>query len=807
MQRIEDYFTPEMIRFLRTSIEEAEGNEVLFSGKADQNGIVNEIILAARGKEDTVPVIESVIDFGDVLIHNHPNGLLVPSEADLDVAGRLGRHGIGAYIIDNQATRLYVVAEIIKRNKKELLDIDEAAGYLDDGGALSQNVEDYEARPQQIDFLKAVCSSFNKDNITIAEAGTGVGKSFAYLIPAFKWAEKNKERVIISTGTINLQHQLLEKDIPVIQKLLGTKLKAVLVKGRQNYLCLRRFNDRLQEAGLFDNEADFKAIEKWLEVTKTGERSDLTFFPTWELWSDICSESESCLGIKCPYRDKCFVIKSRKEATGASIIVVNHHLLFSDMEARMEDDFNGTSILPNYSRVIFDEAHNLENAATSYFSQSVNKGYILKVMHQIYRRVKDRIFGIYRFWSYYTEQKTKLESIPQQIAVIISRTDDLEKVIQANVLMNDNSPVLDMRSDSINASDIYEAVGNLRNEVNDLFNIITDIHEELSKMPDKEVKNDKRMYETSIVKNKLSGIISMLNDFIANQETCINYIEKGKKYSSLFIAPLSVSETLREIIFNRLSNVVLVSATLSVNKSFEFYATRIGLHDVDRPVARFIFDSPFEYKKNVLLSIPSDLPEPKSADYSQKLSDLIKNVLIISEGKGLVLFTSYSMLKTVYDLVRDDFSNAGITLFKQGDDDNKKLLGNFFINKNSVLFATDSFWEGVDVPGESLSVLIICRLPFKVPSDPVIKARMELIEKNGGNSFLEYSLPEAVIKLRQGFGRLIRRKSDRGVILITDTRILSKYYGKIFFNSLPETRRDITSSDRICLKIEDFLYS
>ena len=807
MQRIEDYFTPEMIRFLRTSIEEAEGNEVLFSGKADQNGIVNEIILAARGKEDTVPVIESVIDFGDVLIHNHPNGLLVPSEADLDVAGRLGRHGIGAYIIDNQATRLYVVAEIIKRNKKELLDIDEAAGYLDDGGALSQNVEDYEARPQQIDFLKAVCSSFNKDNITIAEAGTGVGKSFAYLIPAFKWAEKNKERVIISTGTINLQHQLLEKDIPVIQKLLGTKLKAVLVKGRQNYLCLRRFNDRLQEAGLFDNEADFKAIEKWLEVTKTGERSDLSFFPTWELWSDICSESESCLGIKCPYRDKCFVIKSRKEATGASIIVVNHHLLFSDMEARMEDDFNGTSILPNYSRVIFDEAHNLENAATSYFSQSVNKGYILKVMHQIYRRVKDRIFGIYRFWSYYTEQKTKLESIPQQIAVIISRTDDLEKVIQANVLMNDNSPVLDMRSDSINASDIYEAVGNLRNEVNYLFNIITDIHEELSKMPDKEVKNDKRMYETSIVKNKLSGIISMLNDFIANQETCINYIEKGKKYSSLFIAPLSVSETLREIIFNRLSNVVLVSATLSVNKSFEFYATRIGLHDVDRPVARFIFDSPFEYKKNVLLSIPSDLPEPKSADYSQKLSDLIKNVLIISEGKGLVLFTSYSMLKTVYDLVRDDFSNAGITLFKQGDDDNKKLLGNFFINKNSVLFATDSFWEGVDVPGESLSVLIICRLPFKVPSDPVIKARMELIEKNGGNSFLEYSLPEAVIKLRQGFGRLIRRKSDRGVILITDTRILSKYYGKIFFNSLPETRRDITSSDRICLKIEDFLYS
>ena len=806
MQRIEEYFTPEMIRYMRTSIEEAEGNEVLFSGKANKDGIVDEIILAARGKDDSVPVIESVIDFGDVLIHNHPNGYLRPSDADLDVAGRLGRHGIGAYIIDNQVTSLYVVAEIIRRTKAEPLDIDDTALYLEDGGALSQSVEGYESRPQQIDFLKAVCSSFNKDNITIAEAGTGVGKSFAYLIPAFKWAEQNKERVVISTGTINLQHQLLEKDIPVIQKLLGSKLKAVLVKGRQNYICLRRFNDRAQEASLFDTEDDFKIIEKWLEVTKTGEKSDLPFFPPWELWSDICSESESCLGIKCPYRDRCFVIRSRKEATGASIIVVNHHILFSDMEARMEDDFNGTSILPNYSRVIFDEAHNLENAATSYFSQSVNKGYIIKVLHQIYHRVKERIFGVYRFWSYYTEQKEKLERIPQQIAVILARTDDLEKVIQANVLMNDNSSVLDMRSEAINTADIYEAVANVRNEITDLFNIITDIHDELSKMPDKEVKNDKRMYETSIIKSKLSGIISMLNDFIANQETCINYIEKGKKYSSLFIAPLSVSETLRECIFNRLSNVLLVSATLSVNKSFEFYATRIGLHDVDRPVARFIFDSPFEYKKNVLLSVPSDLPEPKGDDYSRKLSDLIKNVLIISEGKGLVLFTSYSMLKTVYDLVRDDFSNAGITLFKQGDDDNKKLLEHFFINKNSVLFATDSFWEGVDVPGDSLSVLIICRLPFKVPSDPVIKARMELIEKNGGNSFMEYSLPEAVIKLRQGFGRLIRRKSDRGVILITDTRILTKFYGKIFFNSLPETRRDITSADRICLKIEDFLY-
>lgn len=274
----------------------------------------------------------------------------------------------------------------------------------------------------------------------------------------------------------------------------------------------------------------------------------------------------------------------------------------------------------------------------------------------------------------------------------------------------------------------------------------------------------------------------------------------------MMITPISVAETLKNEVFSKLKNIIFVSATLSVFRKFGYFTGRTGLDLMEKKAESFIFDSPFDYRRNVLLTVPDDLPEPGNGEYIHKLSDLIRKVLVSTEGKGLVLFTSYSMLTAVYELVKDDFVNAGITLYKQGDNENKKLLESFRFDCNSVLFATDSFWEGVDSPGETLSVLIICRLPFKVPTDPVVKARMEAIEKNGGNSFMQYSLPEAVIKLRQGFGRLIRSSSDRGIVLITDSRIITKFYGKTFLASLPETRRYFGSSGRIIENIENFLY-
>ncbi|MCQ2604900.1 MAG: hypothetical protein MJ215_07695 [Spirochaetia bacterium] len=655
--------------------------------------------------------------------------------------------------------------------------------------------------------MEAVCNSFNDNNICVAEAGTGVGKSYAYLIPAFLWAERNHERIVISTGTINLQHQLLEKDIPEIKKLLDSKLKAVLVKGRQNYICLRKFNERKNEAELFDDQDEFYTIEKWTQVTETGDRSDLTFMPKRELWSEIASDSETCLGLYCPYREKCFVLRNRKEAAGADILVVNHHLLYSDLYARSQGaSLNGTSILPFYSRVIFDEAHNMESSATSFFSESLTKRGIQAALNRIFRRMRTRTYGLYKFWLQYSQKDSLLEEIPQHIQTVIDDADLLEKIIHANI--PDHTSVVDINTDiNIDRIGILDALAKVKCSLIKIFNDIEEIYDELVRLPEDQVKDSgHQIYETALVKNKINTLIEFCNSFADTSDSYVAWIEK-RKNSVLNITPVSVADILCSTIFEKLTNVVLVSATLSINRNFNYYFRRVGLNLAERPIRSDIFASPFDYKRNVLLSVPTDLPEPNDPHYADVLTDLIRDMILISEGKALVLFTSYNMLNTVYDLVKDDFANAGIVLYRQGDGDNKILLENFKANINSVLFATDSFWEGVDSPGETLSLLILCRLPFKVPSDPVIKARMDLIEKQGGNSFMDYSLPEAVIKLRQGFGRLIRRKSDRGVVLITDSRIVNKFYGKIFLSSLPVTMRNFTVKDRIGEPIESFLYS
>ncbi len=658
--------------------------------------------------------------------------------------------------------------------------------------------ENFEERPQQTEFLKTVCSSFNNDSITISEAGTGVGKSYAYLIPAFMWVISNRERVVISTGTINLQHQLMEKDIPAISRLFDRKVKAVLVKGRQNYVCMRRFHDRMREAELFDRKEDFDAISEWLNVTATGERSDLPFYPTADLWSDICSESEGCLASKCPFFESCFIQKVRREAAGASILVVNHHLLFSDLSVRVEGNDTGTGILPYYSRVIFDEAHNLENSATSFFSGILNRHMLAKTLGQLYRKQGRREYGLIKFLRVFSSKQESVIKIPELIRDILVSADNIEKIFP-------DSGVYGFAPDSAAREKLLEVLAETGRQLNSLFTIVNDIHEELASSKDKEIKEDSRLFETHVVLNKLNSYITFLFEYTRDDDRNIVWLEK-RKISSMMITPISVAETLKNEVFSKLKNIIFVSATLSVFRKFGYFTGRTGLDLMEKKAESFIFDSPFDYRRNVLLTVPDDLPEPGNGEYIHKLSDLIRKVLVSTEGKGLVLFTSYSMLTAVYELVKDDFVNAGITLYKQGDNENKKLLESFRFDCNSVLFATDSFWEGVDSPGETLSVLIICRLPFKVPTDPVVKARMEAIEKNGGNSFMQYSLPEAVIKLRQGFGRLIRSSSDRGIVLITDSRIITKFYGKTFLASLPETRRYFGSSGRIIENIENFLY-
>lgn len=658
--------------------------------------------------------------------------------------------------------------------------------------------DNFEERPQQIEFLKTVCHSFNNESITISEAGTGVGKSYAYLIPAFMWVLANRERVVISTGTINLQHQLLEKDIPAISPLFPKKIKAVLVKGRQNYICLRRFYDRMKEAELFDNKEDFDSISAWLETTGTGERSDLPFYPSADLWSDICSESEGCLANKCPFFESCFVQKVRREAAGANILVVNHHLLFSDLSVRNEGSENQAGILPYYSRVIFDEAHNLENSATSFFSGILNRHILAKILGQIYRKQGRREYGLIKFFRVFSSRQEDVLKLPELIRDILNALDSVEKIYE-------RQGVYELGENDSASEQLLELLAVLGRHLNTMFTLLKEIYDELDSSKDKEIKEDNRLFETHVLLSKLNSCITFLFEFTKQDDSNIVWIDK-RRFTSLMITPVSVAETLKDNVFGKLSNIIFVSATLSVFRKFDYFISRTGIGLLEKKPETYIFDSPFDYRNNVLLTVPDNLSDPGNPEYIQELADLIRKVLITSEGKGLVLFTSFSMLTAVYNLVKDDFIAAGLTLYKQGDNENKKLLEFFRFDCNSVLFATDSFWEGVDSPGETLSVLIICRLPFKVPSDPVVKARMELIEKNGGNSFMQYSLPEAVIKLRQGFGRLIRRSDDRGIVLITDNRIITKFYGKTFLSSLPETKRFFGHAEKIADNVEKFLY-
>ncbi|GHV32926.1 hypothetical protein AGMMS4952_24230 [Spirochaetia bacterium] len=384
------------IEQLRLEIEDSRGNEVFALGFLDGKGLVTRLEVRARGNKESVLALQNwsgdtadpsdpddLSHTPDVLIHNHPNGFLVPSDADLNIAGRAAEGGTGFFIVDNTAAKVYVVAEPRRRRKRVMLDADTICAALETGGSIARRLEAHESRPSQLDLMRLIIRGFNEDSMVAAEAGTGVGKSFAYLLPAMRYALENDERIVISTATINLQQQLYDKDIPLVNGALNKKLKAVLIKGRGNYLCRRRLTDALRETDLFDDAEDLERIAAWAETTAAGSRSDLSFLPAETLWSRVCSEADLCMGMRCAERERCFVLALRKEAADARILVVNHHLLFADLAARAEGaGYDSTVVLPPYTRVIMDEAHTMETAATSFFSKDFSR---LSVYRQLGR--------------------------------------------------------------------------------------------------------------------------------------------------------------------------------------------------------------------------------------------------------------------------------------------------------------------------------------------------------------------------------------------------------------------------------------
>jgi ATP-dependent DNA helicase DinG len=851
-------FTQKAILALRSEIEDSGGNEVFALGWCDDKGLVENLKILARGNEDSVLAVRKFFDESgeesgadgpgeesrpaDVFIHNHPSGFLTPSDNDLSVSARAAESGVGAYIVDNTVSRVYVVAEPLKRRKREPLDGEKLCAVLEEGGKLAKSLAVYEKRDSQLDLIRLIAKAFNGNGIAVAEAGTGVGKSFAYLLPSIEFALGNNERIVVSTATITLQQQLFEKDIPLVAASLGKKVKAVLVKGRGNYLCRRRLAETTLEPPLDDLEYDeLRSIAAWAETSENGSRSELSFLPREGLWSRVCSEADTCMGMRCPERERCFFLRLRRECADARILVVNHHLLFADLAARYEGaGYEAAVVLPPYTRVIVDEAHNIESAATSFFSRAWSRIGVARALGRLYRKRRNRESGLlYRLAALMSPPKSGEEAglLDKKIPEAVARVRDwAEKADEAALSLCAEDGVYRLVSGKTEAAEallfpvlleLRQAIAFLAGKVRDMLSVAEAVNEKEPK--GNEAKEEPVLWEVKAVVRRLESVGAVCAAFLeyAENPSEVFWIEKqgGKDPGALTEArtplnrwavfnatPVDVAPLLRDALFEANKTVVCLSATLTIPDSsgaasFDYWAGRCGAALGERDLLTGVFPSPFPYAKRTLLAAPHDAPSPELPGYQDFINNAVFGLTEVSGGSALILFTSFKSLQSAYQAAAPLLEARGIRCLKQGDDDRSRLLAEFLADTGSVLFATDSFWEGVDAPGDTLRLVILCRLPFRTPKDPVFEARRELLEKTGANAFMELSLPDAVMKFKQGFGRLMRRSSDRGAVVVLDSRVLRKFYGRAFLNALPETRTSFKEYASVLRDLEDFLFS
>jgi len=697
-------------------------------------------------------------------------------------------------------------------NNTEKLDAEKIICALQEGGDVSRRLASYEPRQAQIDLLSFIIRSFNEDALVMAEAGTGVGKSFAYLLPAMYFALANNEKVVISTATITLQQQLFEKDIPLVASSMNAEIKSVIMKGRGNYICLRRFDEVLREPPFFEFDSDeLKKINEWAQTTKTGERSELSFMPSETAWAGVCSESDLCLGNHCPWKEQCFIFALRKEANNAHIIVVNHHLLFADLAARYQGaGYENAVVLPSFSRLIIDEAHKIENAASSFFSASFSRVGISRQLGRLYNKRKVSRRGLLvKLCSTLPSGEDLLDSMVDFIEKIRSSAQEIDDCAIHVCGIEGIFRFSSATDESFLENSFFPNLKTLRRNILNLTNMIRDITENSGD----DTVVDTVVWETKTIIRRLENAAEICDVFCKYKkyEDDVLWIERTRgakdQWAVFTKTPLNLANILKDSVFSPQKSVICVSATLAINNDFSYWAGRCGIDAVEnRPVLSGCFPSPFPYSSAVLLAAPIDAPPPDEENYQEFINNAIKLLASATGGSALVLFTSYQSLTSAYNASKDELTSLGIRCLKQGDDDRTRLLQTFISDESSCLFATDSFWEGVDAPGDTLRLVIICRLPFRTPGDPVFEARCEAVQKRGGSSFLELSLPMAVMKFKQGFGRLIRKSADHGIVVVLDGRLIKKNYGQIFIQSLPETKTSFSGLNNILSDIENFLY-
>ena len=630
--------------------------------------------------------------------------------------------------------------------------------FFGPGGVLSQTHPAYEFRRGQLQMAQAVEQALEERRHLIVEAGTGTGKTLAYLMPVIR----SGKRVIISTGTKNLQEQLFHKDVPFLEQALfpdgNRKLSVCYMKGRNNYLCRKKLYDLTGQPVLngLDEIEQYRAIAAWEENTASGDRSELASLPEASaLWHKLDARADACLGQKCSAWEKCFITEMHRRAMESDIIIVNHHLFFADLAIKQQaDGAPDAGILPEAGAVIFDEAHELEDVAGNYFGISVSAARLEELC-------RDVEASLQRNRMYTTGLSGAIKSLRDRSLFFFSLLPEGEG-----------------RFAFENRREFLEENGE---EFLGLQRSLTHIGAELENLPSK----PEEVYAFSRRAQELQVQLGFAME--SEDRNTVFWIERRrtgreKLNVSLQATPIDVGPVLRECLWSKLDTVVLTSATLAVGGGFDYIRQRLGIeHAKD-----LVLPSHFDYPNQAILYVPPDLPDPRTPQFAVKAADRIRKLLEITRGRAFVLFTSYAQMRDIYQRL---LGEVEFPMLLQGDAPKSALLEEFRLTPNCVLFATSSFWQGVDVQGEQLSCVIIDRLPFAVPSDPVVAARVKAVDAEGGNAFFQYQVPAAVITLKQGFGRLIRSLHDRGLLALLDNRILKKQYGRVFVESLPNYRR------------------
>jgi ATP-dependent DNA helicase DinG len=629
--------------------------------------------------------------------------------------------------------------------------------FFADDGPLAGVLSDYQVRQQQLDLSVAIEKAIATKTALIAEAGTGTGKTFAYLVPAIQ----SQQKVIISTGTKNLQEQLFKRDLPLVKTLINKQKDTALLKGRSNYLCLHRLKlNEMSQRG-FEKEAveEFKLVQKWSHGTKTGDMGDLkNLKEDARVLPLVTSTIDNCLGKDCSYFDDCFLVKARQKAMAADVVIVNHHLFFADL-ALKEQGFG--ELIPAADSIIFDEAHLVPDIASEYFGDNFST-----------RQLNDQLKDLVKLQKVSVKDASQLSEFAEKCQYAVS---DLRMQFS-----NDSE-----RGDWLTAMKrvpVFEHINELLTYLGNLL--------EVGKM------HTGRDKDLDALLEKITTNVECLKLFtFADHKDVSLWFETSKYHLTLHLTPLSIAKQFAKVIDSREASWVFTSATLAIDGKFTHFQKLMGLQEAES----LCFDSPFDYQKQAMLCVPRYLPEPSSKNIKQALVDTAICLIEAAKGRSFILFTSHYMMREVSSLVKEKITNP---IYVQGERSKAAILEDYLANSQSVLFATGAFWEGVDVKGDDLLCVMIDKLPFASPDDPLLKARLDDCQKQGGSPFFDIQIPQAVIALKQGAGRLIRDFEDRGVLVICDNRLVTKPYASTFLASLPNMRKT-----RDLKKVQAFLSS